>query len=220
MKKLELIRTVKVFVFLMASMTFTTRAAVIILNTGDAWSPAIPADFGIGGHGVANTSSTLTTGGLTITASSTGGILEHFINAFGVGKGSQNNSALFGQCMLISATTYQQVGGHHVVKSHILENFHLAENLKSLGIHLNCYLGRDIITMRMFPEGLSELWNSWKKGFSAGAVHKQLANSRLTPPQLPVRARDVASPSRSPSTSPLRRGSIRGRSPAVYGGRP
>ena len=95
MKKLELIRTVKVFVFLMASMTFTTRAAVIILNTGDAWSPAIPADFNNAGHGVANTSSTLTTGGLTITASSTGGILEHYLNAFGVGsEATQNDGEL------------------------------------------------------------------------------------------------------------------------------
>jgi len=32
-----------------------------------------------------------------------------------------------------------------------------------------------------------------KEGFSAGAVRKQLANSRLTPPQLPVRARDRCS---------------------------
>ena len=92
------------------------------------------------------------------------------INAFGVGAGSQNNSALFGQCMLISKGHYQQVGGHHIVKSHILENFHLAENLKSLGIHLTCYLGRGVITMRMFPEGFSQLWHSWKKGFSAGAT--------------------------------------------------
>ena len=99
------------------------------------------------------------------------------INAFGVGKGSANNSALFGQCMLISKDHYKQVGGHHVVKSHILENFHLAENLKSLGIQLNCYLGRDMITMRMFSEGLGELWNSWKKGFSAGA--KQAAPRAL-----------------------------------------
>ncbi|MDC0088245.1 glycosyltransferase [Akkermansiaceae bacterium] len=92
------------------------------------------------------------------------------INAFGLGKGSENNSALFGQCMLISKNHYTQVGGHHVVKSHILENFHLAENLKALDRKLTCYLGRDLITMRMFPEGLSELWNSWKKGFSAGAA--------------------------------------------------
>ncbi len=92
------------------------------------------------------------------------------INAFGIGKGSQNNSALFGQCLLISKDHYQQVGGHQIVKSHILENFHLAENLKALGIKLTCYLGKGTITMRMFPEGFSELWRSWKKAFSTGAA--------------------------------------------------
>jgi len=104
MKKLELIRTVKVVVFLMASMTFTTRAAVIILNTGDAWSPAIPADFNNPGHGVANTSSTLTTGGLTITLSSTGGILEHFLDTFGVGTeaGAFDGELSFGETLTFS----------------------------------------------------------------------------------------------------------------------
>lgn len=92
------------------------------------------------------------------------------VNAFGLGKGSQNNSALFGQCMLISKETYAQVGGHSRVKSYILENFHLARHLKSLGIQLNCYLGKDVLSMRMFPSGFTELWNSWKKGFSSGAA--------------------------------------------------
>lgn len=91
-------------------------------------------------------------------------------NAFGVGKGSANNSALFGQCMLISKVHYQEVGGHEVVKQHILENFHLAENLKNIGIPRSCYLGKKMITMRMFPNGCADLWNSWKKGFSSGAA--------------------------------------------------
>ena len=50
-------------------------------------------------------------------------------NAFGLPASSRNNSALFGQSLLIPKQTYQHIGGHEKVKSEILENFHLAEHL-------------------------------------------------------------------------------------------
>ncbi|MDQ8191889.1 glycosyltransferase [Roseibacillus persicicus] len=90
-------------------------------------------------------------------------------NAFGLPASSRNNSALFGQCLLISAKTYQQIDGHKKVRNQILENFHLAEHLHQVGIARNCYLGRGVITMRMFSGGLPNLWQSWKKGFTSGA---------------------------------------------------
>lgn len=92
------------------------------------------------------------------------------VNAFGRGPGSQGKAALFGQSLLISKHHYHQVGGHQSVKSHILENFHLAQELDKLGIKRSCYLGKGVLTMRMFPEGFKDLWNSWKKGFSSGAA--------------------------------------------------
>ena len=88
------------------------------------------------------------------------------VNAFGIGK-----SALFGQCLLISQKHYQQVNGHETVKDKALENFHLARQFKQLGIQCSCYLGKGLIHMRMFPNGIGELWSSWKKGFTNGAAH-------------------------------------------------
>lgn len=93
------------------------------------------------------------------------------INAFAPGKSSGKNAALFGQCMLISRAHYQQVDGHHAVKDKALENFHLAKKLGQLGIARSCYLGKGMINMRMFPDGIGTLWSSWKKGFSGGAAH-------------------------------------------------
>ena len=89
--------------------------------------------------------------------------------AFGLSDTAKKDTALFGQCMLISKEHYQQVGGHTSVRNEVLENFHLSSHLKKLGIHRTCYLGKSIITMRMFPGGLKELWASWQKGFSNGA---------------------------------------------------
>lgn len=93
------------------------------------------------------------------------------INAFSSSKSAARDSALFGQCMLISRAHYEQANGHHSVKAKTLENFHLAKKLKELGIGRSCYLGRGLIHMRMFPNGIGELWMSWKKGFSGAAAH-------------------------------------------------
>ena len=93
------------------------------------------------------------------------------VNAFGIGKSATDNAALFGQCLLISQKHYQQVNGHETVKDKALENFHLARQFKQLGIPCSCYLGKGLIHMRMFPNGIGELWSSWKKGFTSGAAH-------------------------------------------------
>jgi len=93
------------------------------------------------------------------------------VSAFGTTQ--KSDTALFGQCMLISKNHYQQVGGHAKVKKDILENLYLAEHLEKLNIPRACYLGKNSISMRMFPHGFTSLWNGWKKGFSSGA--KQVA---------------------------------------------
>lgn len=98
-------------------------------------------------------------------------------NAFGWRGKSGREGALFGQSLLISRRHYEEVGGHEKVKGEILENFHLAEHLAALGVKRDCYLGRGVLSMRMFSEGLPELWASWKKGFTSGA--KQAAPRAL-----------------------------------------
>ena len=100
------------------------------------------------------------------------------VNAFGMQKKPAEECALFGQSLLISREYYEQVGGHEKVKGEVLENFHLAEHLQELGIERDCYLGRGVLSMRMFSGGLAELWGSWKKGFTTGA--KQAAPRALT----------------------------------------
>jgi len=88
------------------------------------------------------------------------------INAFGTKSG---NPALFGQCLLISRSAYEAVGGHNSVAGRILENFHLSKSLEKKGIPVASFLGRGTIAMRMFPAGFTLLWTGWKKGFAHGA---------------------------------------------------
>ncbi|WP_018969860.1 glycosyltransferase [Rubritalea marina] len=93
------------------------------------------------------------------------------VNAFGRGESDGRQAALFGQCMLIPKSLYQEIGGHECVKNCTLENFHLSQHLHAAGHACSSYLGGQDISMRMFPGGFTELWNSWKKGFSNGAAN-------------------------------------------------
>ena len=92
------------------------------------------------------------------------------IDAFNNNQSPENDTRLVGQSMLISKINYAQCGGHSVVKSEILENYHLSKTLKEKGIQRTCYLGKNYLHMRMFPGGFMELWRSWKKGFTSGAA--------------------------------------------------
>ncbi len=88
------------------------------------------------------------------------------INAFSHLKGP---SALFGQCLLISSSHYEKVGGHQSVRTNLLEHVALAENLRHINVKSESFLGKNTIHMRMFPNGLEQLCNGWRKGIVAGA---------------------------------------------------
>lgn len=89
------------------------------------------------------------------------------VDAFALTAPAQ--SSLFGQVLLIPRDHYDEAGGHRAVKAEILENFQLARHLLNLKLPIRHYLGKGSIEMRMFPEGLSQLTQSWQKGFLAGA---------------------------------------------------
>lgn len=76
---------------------------------------------------------------------------------------------LLGQFLLIERSAYERVGGHEIVKSHILENFWLAEKLHAAEVPLRCRAGGGVFTFRMYPTGWRELVEGWTKGFAGGA---------------------------------------------------
>lgn len=76
---------------------------------------------------------------------------------------------LLGQFLLIERTVYQRMGGHAAVKSRILENFWLAEQLRAAGVPLRCRGGQGVFAFRMYPQGWREVVDGWTKGFASGA---------------------------------------------------
>ena len=85
------------------------------------------------------------------------------------GFGAFGRARLFGQSLLIPKETYRAVNGHAAVRGFVLENLNLAGLLHGAGHHVMCLGGHDTLQMRMFPEGLRQMSDSWTKAFVHGA---------------------------------------------------
>lgn len=76
---------------------------------------------------------------------------------------------LAGQFLIISRADYESAGGHASVRGHVLENFRLAEGLRAAGVPVRSANGRQIVSFRMYPNGLTSLIEGWTKGYASGA---------------------------------------------------
>lgn len=86
------------------------------------------------------------------------------------GFGLVSEPRLFGQSLLISKETYFAVGGHAAVRGFVLENLNLAHVIRATRARILCLGGRGTLHMRMFPEGLGQMSDSWTKAFIHGAA--------------------------------------------------
>lgn len=90
--------------------------------------------------------------------------------AFGAGGfGWLGGERLFGPSLIMSRSLYKAVGGHAAVRDHILENVELSGLVKAAGSRCVCAGGRSALNVRMFPAGVSQLWEGWMKAFADGA---------------------------------------------------
>lgn len=97
--------------------------------------------------------------------------------AFGAGGfGIFQSPRLFGQSLILTNELYRAIGGHDSVGEFVLENFHLAQQLKDAHGRSVCLAGRGSLHMRMFPNGLKQLSEGWTKAFADGA---QSTDSRV-----------------------------------------
>ncbi|MFC4991652.1 glycosyltransferase [Rubritalea tangerina] len=80
----------------------------------------------------------------------------------------KNEADLFGQALLIHRKSYALIGGHSQVAAATLENLQLSKRCHDMGLDTNSYLGRGVLQMRMFPLGLDQLTQSWRKGLKEG----------------------------------------------------
>jgi len=85
------------------------------------------------------------------------------------GFGRLDPPHLFGQSLLVSRDLYYRAGGHASVRHQILENLHFAASIRTANGIPYTVSGRGTLEMRMFPDGLTQLRESWQKAFADGA---------------------------------------------------
>lgn len=100
-------------------------------------------------------------------------------NAFTPFGDNLQPQGLFGPCMVVKRNDYNRVGGHETVKNKVLENFFLAGHFRDQGINIRCRSGANVLSYRMYPNGIGELVHGWSKAFSQGAARSGFWNVLL-----------------------------------------
>ncbi|NCB06522.1 MAG: glycosyltransferase, partial [Clostridia bacterium] len=77
---------------------------------------------------------------------------------------------LFGPVILLSRADYDQIGGHESVKSAIVEDMALADQLRRAGIPFQIFVGDADVSFRMYPAGICSLWQGFSKNLATGAA--------------------------------------------------
>lgn len=82
------------------------------------------------------------------------------------------DKGLYGSCILTTREDYEQAKGHESVKAEVLDDLNLGARFIEAGVKVTNYIGRGVVSFRMYPGGIkSEI-----QGFSKGAV---LSTSKL-----------------------------------------
>jgi 4,4'-diaponeurosporenoate glycosyltransferase len=77
----------------------------------------------------------------------------------------------FGPCLLIDRADYVAAGGHAdpTVRFQVAEDIALARRLRALGRPVTVLAGGDVVSFRMYPDGLRQLADGWTKMLGNGA---------------------------------------------------
>lgn len=82
------------------------------------------------------------------------------------------DKGLYGSCILTAREDYERAKGHEGVRGEVLDDLNLGASFIAAGVKVTNYIGRGMVSFRMYPGGIkSEI-----QGFSKGAV---LSTSKL-----------------------------------------
>ncbi|HET9690264.1 MAG TPA: hypothetical protein VFP61_03875, partial [Acidimicrobiales bacterium] len=78
----------------------------------------------------------------------------------------------FGPCLAVDRATYDRAGGHAApdVRARICEDLYLARAVAAAGLPVAVYAGRDVVAMRMYPDGPRQAFDGWTKVLATGAA--------------------------------------------------
>ncbi len=84
-------------------------------------------------------------------------------------KGNIKATGMFGPVFLVSKLTFSSLNGYEKVRGETVEDFFLGKVYMENNKRIMLYLGGKLISFRMYPNGISTLFEGWSKNFSKGA---------------------------------------------------
>ncbi|MGH9068546.1 MAG: glycosyltransferase family 2 protein [Acidimicrobiales bacterium] len=76
----------------------------------------------------------------------------------------------FGPCIVCWRADYEAVGGHTGVRAEMAEDMALARRFRDAGRPTWVVSGRELVRIRMYPDGLSQLLAGWARTLASGAL--------------------------------------------------
>lgn len=84
--------------------------------------------------------------------------------------------SLYGSCIVVTREDYERINGHYSVRCEVMDDMTLGKRFSEAGINVENFIGYDLVSFRMYPNGVkSEI-----EGFSKSAVLGMVNLSRST----------------------------------------
>jgi cellulose synthase/poly-beta-1,6-N-acetylglucosamine synthase-like glycosyltransferase len=83
-----------------------------------------------------------------------------------------------GMFMLFRRAAYEQIGGHTTVSDQVVEDVELGRLVKYSGLKLNCFLGNELASVRMYRTWAA-LWEGWTKNLYAGGQRNPVSMAKF-----------------------------------------
>ncbi len=91
------------------------------------------------------------------------------VNVFSAIKRLRVASTVFGPAMLTNKMDYDLTGGHAYAKDKVIEGEGLYEAYAAHKLPIELYLGKKVVNMQMYPNGIQSVIKGWAKHIASGS---------------------------------------------------
>lgn len=86
-------------------------------------------------------------------------------------RGGPEPAVAFGPCLVTDRASYERAGTHEAVAGEIIEDLALARAYADADLPVRCAYDDDLVSYRMYPDGLRQLVEGWTKNLAGGPAY-------------------------------------------------
>ena len=86
---------------------------------------------------------------------------------------------LYGSCIVATREDYEKINGHDSIRSEIMDDLNLGKKFSEAGIPIENFIGGDLVSFRMYPNGIKSEWQGFSKGAVLGTAALKPATTSL-----------------------------------------